>query len=90
MCQRCLLKWQQLWEQDSKGRHLISIYSKVTDSGNVCLSGKRKEGVIFTRLKIGHTCLNGTLFIMGKHQDGLCSCQQVEMTHVKPVIMCKT
>ncbi|KAL2088359.1 hypothetical protein ACEWY4_015258 [Coilia grayii] len=79
--QRCLLKWQQLWEQDSKGGHLFSIYSKVTDSGNVCLSGKRKEGVILTRLKIGHTCLNGTLFIMGKHQDGLCSCQQVETVH---------
>ena len=76
--QNSVIKWQQLWDQDTKGRHLYSISGRVADSVTACTSGKRKEDVIIARLRIGHTCLNSTLCILGKHQDGLCSCQQRE------------
>jgi len=39
---------------------------------------RHKEEVIFSRRRIGHTFLNSTLFILGKHQSGLCSCQEPE------------
>lgn len=37
-----------------------------------------KELVIISRMKIGHTFLKSTLFILGKHQSGLCSYQETE------------
>ena len=62
--QETTLKWQQLWEQENKGRHLFSISSRVTDSVNVCRRGGigRKEEVIISTMRTGHTFLNSTLF----------------------------
>ena len=76
--QETILKWHQLWEQENKGRHLFSIASRVTDSVNICKRGgiSCKEEVIISRMRTGHTFLNSTLFILGKHQSGLCSCQE--------------
>ena len=56
------------------------LFSRVTDSVNVCKRGgiRRKEEVIVSRMKIGHMFLNSTLFILGKPQSGLCSCQEPE------------
>ena len=88
--QGTILKWQQLWEQENKRRHLFSISSKVTDSVNVCKrrAGRRREEVIIFRMRIGHTFLNSTLFILGKHQSGLWSCQEPEtVQHV--LISCR-
>ena len=77
--QETILKWQQLWEQENKGKHIFSISSRVTDSVNNCKRRgiRRKEEVIY-RMRIGHTFLNSTLFILEKHQSGLCSCQEPE------------
>ena len=78
--QETILKWQQLWEQENKGRHLFSISSRVNDLVNICKRGwiRRKEQVIISRIRIGHTFLNNTLFILGEHQSGLCSCQKLK------------
>ena len=83
--QETILKWQHLWEQENKGRHLFSIASRVTDSVHICKRGgiRHKEDVIISRMRIGHTFLNSTLFyfimfFLGKHQSGLCSCQEPE------------
>jgi hypothetical protein len=40
---------------------------------------RRKEQVTIATMRIGHTLLNSTLFIIGKHQDGMRDeCQQPE------------
>ena len=49
---------------------------------------RRKEEVIIARLRIGHTFLNSTLFLLGKPQNGLCSCQELETVH-HVVMSCK-
>ena len=70
-------QWQQSWDNATKGRHLHEIQSKVGISRS--RGTKRKEQVIMSRLRIGHSNLNGTLFITGNHPTGMCEqCQEAE------------
>ncbi len=59
----------------------------MTSGGNDVESGKgriyfnnRKEDIMFTRLRIGHSGLNNSLFTLGKHQSGgLCeTCSETD------------
>ncbi len=66
-----------MWDREVKGRHLYNIQKQV-GKGRICLNNRR-EDIIITRLRIGHSGLNHSLFIIGKHQTGLCiSCSAVE------------
>ena len=68
--EKVIQQWQQNWDTVTKGRHLQSVQSRVNrlrSRGN-----KRKEQVTISRITIGHSNLNGTLHIMGKHPTGLC------------------
>jgi len=51
-----------------KGRHLYNIQEKV------CLErrkfGKRKDDVLMSRMRIGHSLLNPCLYRMGEHDTG--------------------
>ncbi len=63
-------KWQNLWNSESKGRHLFQIQEYV---GNETKRyGNRKKDVIIARLRIGHTALNHSLYKIGKHESGRC------------------
>jgi len=70
-------KWQAHWDAEEKGRHLYNIQQKV---GTERVTGrKRREGIIFTRLRIGHCGLNKYLHIVGKHISGRCEfCENIE------------
>ncbi|XP_042577005.1 uncharacterized protein LOC122136668 [Cyprinus carpio] len=70
-------KWQEMWDNNLKGRHLYNIQKQV-GKGRICFTN-RKEDIIITRLRIGHSGLNHSLFIIGKHQSGLCTtCSKAE------------
>jgi ribonuclease HI len=62
--------WQQKWDKESKGRHLYNIQNKVGVERSKY--GSRKEDAIISRLRIGHTCLNYSLFIIGKRVSENC------------------
>ncbi|XP_055499259.1 uncharacterized protein LOC129701820 isoform X1 [Leucoraja erinacea] len=62
-------EWQQYWEQETKGRRLYSLQNRVGITAR--RGGNRREQVVLTRLRIGHTHLNSTLKILGKHPTGL-------------------
>ncbi len=63
-------KWQKLRNSESKGRHLFQIQEYV---------GNEKKDVIISRLRIGHTALNHSLYKIGKHESGKCDkCGQLE------------
>lgn len=65
---------QQHWD---KGRHLHSIQSRVGMLSSRVT--KRKEQVTIIRLSGGHSNLNSTLYIIGKHPRGLChQCHEAE------------
>ena len=69
--------WQERWDGESKGRHLYNVQKsvKVRRVG----SGQRREEIVLTRLRLGHSGLNKTLKLMGKHESGLCEgCQEEE------------
>ena len=71
-------EWQQGWDGEGRGRQYYHIESKVGGS-RTCRNGSRREEVILTRLKLGHSGLNKTLQLMGKHDTGLCEeCQEEE------------
>ena len=75
---RVVAEWQQSWDEEQKGRHYYQFHSKVNGS-RTCRNGSRREEVIITRLKLGHSALNKTLQLMGKHPTGLCeNCQEEE------------
>uniref|UniRef100_A0A3B5R9A6 Reverse transcriptase domain-containing protein n=1 Tax=Xiphophorus maculatus TaxID=8083 RepID=A0A3B5R9A6_XIPMA len=69
--------WQELWDNHDNGRQLYTIQKSVGDSNY--MSGRRKEEVVMSRLRIGHSGLNSSLFKIGKHENGACNyCNQVE------------
>ena len=68
---------QEYWDDSEKGRHLYNIQKQV-DKGRMEGRGWRDDNII-TRLRIGHTGLNYTLKIIGKHPTGNCDyCSQLE------------
>ena len=79
--------WQNRCDREEKGRHLYHIQKsiKATRVG----SWIRREETVLTRLRLGHTALNKTLKMKGKHQTGLCEgCGEEEsVEHV--VVRCK-
>lgn len=66
------ITWQEVWDFLDTGRHLYNIQKQV--SGGRRVSRRRREEAIITRLRIGHTGLNKTLNMIGKHQTGKCEC----------------
>jgi hypothetical protein len=77
-------KWQFFWDNESFGRHLFSIQPKVKKFADSIRT--RHEEVVLSRLRIGHTRLNSTLFLMKKHVDGNCGycirCSPETVEHV--------
>lgn len=70
--------WQQRWESSSTGRWYYSIVKSVGKKES-CYGRHRKEEVMISRLRMGHTGLNSTLALMGKHGNGMCDeCGVVE------------
>ena len=63
--------WQESWDTSDTGRHLYSIQNKV--SCKRVPAGNRREEIVLSRLRIGHTGLNHSLWRIGKHQTGSCS-----------------
>jgi len=80
-------EWQHQWDMEIKGRHLYAIQSKVGAVKNK--GGNRKEEIVMTRLRIGHSNLNGTLHIIGKHPTGFCGCGQVTETIEHVFLRCR-
>ena len=69
--------WQELWNNEVKGRQLYSIQKQVGNGRSVFRN--RKEDTIVSRIRIGHTRLNYSLFKIGKHDTGKCNyCDQAE------------
>ncbi|KAI2644871.1 putative RNA-directed DNA polymerase from transposon BS [Labeo rohita] len=79
-------KWQSYWDKEQKGRHLYSIQSLVSKGRNS--RGSRKEDCVLSRLRLGHTGLNATLNIIGKHPTGLCDWCGVRETVEHVLIQC--
>lgn len=70
--------WQQRWESSSTGRWYYNIVKSVRNKES-CYGRYRKEEVMISRLRMGHTGLNSTLALMGKHENGMCDeCDGVE------------
>ncbi len=55
--------WQERWDKGNKGHHLYNIQKQVGLVRNSY--GNRKEDVIISRLRTGHSNLNKSLQIIG-------------------------
>lgn len=64
-------RWQTDWEAEFNARHYHKIQKNVTGKRVTSLSLLRREEVVYTRLRLGHTGLNATLQIIG-NGTGLC------------------
>ena len=74
--QKAKERWQKLWNEEKKGRWLYKIQKRI---GPMRRSERnRREEIIISRLRIGHTGLNRSLFLIGKHQTGKCDCGEDE------------
>lgn len=72
--------WQEQWDDGDTGRHLYNIQQLV--GGSRSWNGSRRVGAVMTRLRIGHSGLNKSLFKIGKHPTGACEfCGEPETTH---------
>ena len=69
-------KWQDEWSRERRGRHLFRVQEVV--GGVRRWGGGRREQVVVARVRIGHSCLNEGLRLMGKHDSGLCECGRSE------------
>ncbi|XP_014880361.1 uncharacterized protein LOC106941759 [Poecilia latipinna] len=74
-------RWQKLWDEEKKGRWLYKIQKNI---GQMRRTERiRREEIIISRFRIGHTGLNRSLFLIGKHQTGKCDCGEDEtLEHV--------
>ncbi len=63
--------WQERWDKGNKGRHLYNIQKQVGLVRNSY--GNRKEDIIISRLRIGHSNLKKSLQMIGKHDSGQCN-----------------
>ncbi len=70
-------RWQKQWDKEKKGRWFYRIQRKV---GEMRSAGKnRRDEIVISRMRFGHTRLNSTLYKMGKHDTGRCEfCGQEE------------
>ena len=83
----CNKRWQEYWDTQEVGRSLHELQREV---GKCIIMGRnRTEVVVMTRLRIGHSGLNESLYRIGKHATGNCDkCGMVE--NVKHVLLdCK-
>lgn len=76
--------WQLYWDIIDTGRHLYNIQRNVGNKRTV--AGNRREEAVITRMRIGHTGLNASLYKIGKHPDGKCDYCDKEET-VQHVLM---
>ncbi|KAJ7998456.1 hypothetical protein DPEC_G00205130 [Dallia pectoralis] len=79
--------WQEQWDRGEKGRHLYRVQREV--GRKRMLGGGRREGTIYTRLRIGHCRLNGSLHRIGKHPTGMCEYCENEETVEHVLLHCR-
>lgn len=70
-------EWQVGWEREERGRHCFSIQPQVRRKC-YCNTPSRRDSVKLCRLRLGHCGLNHTLYVVGKHETGLCQCGRPE------------
>ena len=62
--------WQKRWEDDQKGRKYHNIQKSVITK--IFKERNRREEIIMTRLRVGHTGLNDTINLIGKKNTDKC------------------
>ncbi len=77
---------QERWDKGNKGRHLYNIQKQVGLVRNSY--GNRKEDIIISRLRIGHSNLNKSLQMIGKHDSGQCNKCGLQETVEHVIINC--
>ena len=65
-------KWQDRWDREITGRNYYNIQTNVSAHG--VKRKNRREETMLTRMRIGHTGLNKTLFLIGKSRTDGCEC----------------
>lgn len=71
-------EWQCEWEREERGRQFFSIQNSVR-KGSRYPERERRDGVLLTRLRLGHCGLGSGLLLVEKHPDGKCEeCGEVE------------
>lgn len=81
-------EWQEIWDKGLKGRHLYRIKKQVITNKNI-RGRNRKEEVILLRLRLGHTRLNSSLALVGRHDNGLCEYCSVKETVEHVLVHCR-
>lgn len=71
-------KWQEEWNMETKARMYYNVQKKV--------GGMRED--IISRMRFGHTGLNSTLKIIGKHENGMCEVCNISETIEHVIINC--
>ena len=79
--------WQREWDACSKGRQFHCAHQSVKDE--VVSMGCRREEVVWSRLQFGITGLNATLWMIRRHETGLCDECLVEETVEHGLIFCE-
>ena len=82
-----IVEWQEEWATYPKRSILSEVKPKVNLHHNVVGLGRRDE-ITIHRLRLGKCSLNFYLFIMGKHNDGLCDSCGVHETIKHILITC--
>ncbi len=78
---------QSKWDGENKGQHLYNIQKTVGNERRIF--GNRKEDSIMSRLRIGLSALNHSLYKIGKLESGLCVKCDLPETVEHILIECK-
>lgn len=83
-----LKQWQYKWDRDITGRHYYRTQVKV-GKWRIGKGNNITEGII-TRQRIGHTGLNKTFNLIGKHLTDLCDHCQEDQSVKQVLCHCQT
>ena len=73
--------WQKRWEKDQKGKEYHKVQNTITI--HIYKERNRREEIMIARLRLNHTALNGTLYVMGKSDSDKCgNCGVKEDTYL--------
>lgn len=75
-----LCRWQQQWTMYFQHRPFYIVHNTILRTPTFVGSTRRTQRLM-SRMRLGRVSLNYTLFLIGKHDTGLCPCGQIETVH---------
>ena len=82
-------QWERAWSSIRSDQNKLRAIKDTTKDWNPCYPGRRRLGIIMTRLRIGHTRLTHGYLIKRRRTNECESCIDTTLLHSREDILCE-